>query len=150
MLLYSSLAHFGVYIAQLPLRSASLLPSVLILSAVLTSAKRVALNMTVPSLFSGIFMETRRCGIRRKRTIIFWHGLNCSSLHTYDTLQVCHPSQLSIHGLWVWLYDHRNMCHTQLLSQLCSEFALGSLSHCWILFSSMWLSISTLCFPSSQ
>lgn len=36
------------------------LPSVLILSAVLTNAKRVALNMTVPSLFSGIFIETRR------------------------------------------------------------------------------------------
>lgn len=81
MSLLSSLAHFGVNIAQLPLHSASLLPSVLILSAVLTSAKRVALNMTVPSLFSGIFMETRRCGVRRrKRTVILCQGLNCSSL----------------------------------------------------------------------
>lgn len=60
-----------------PLQSASFLPSVLILSAVLTNAKRVALNMTVPSLFSGIFMETRRCGVRRrKRTIVLpTHGL---------------------------------------------------------------------------
>jgi hypothetical protein len=32
----------------------------LILRAVLTRANRVALNMTVPSLFRGIFMETRR------------------------------------------------------------------------------------------
>ena len=60
-----------------PLRSTSFLPSVLILSAVLTNAKRVALNMTVPSLFSGIFMETRRCGVRRRKRIITLptHGL---------------------------------------------------------------------------
>ena len=37
------------------------LPSVLILRAVLTSAKRVALKVTVPSLFRGMFMHTRRC-----------------------------------------------------------------------------------------
>lgn len=36
------------------------LPSVLILRAVLTRANRVALNMTVPSLFRGMFMDTRR------------------------------------------------------------------------------------------
>lgn len=34
------------------------IPSVLILRAVRTSAKRVALNMTVPSLFRGMFMAT--------------------------------------------------------------------------------------------
>ena len=37
-----------------------LLPSVLILSAVLTRANSVALNITVPSLFRGMFMDTRR------------------------------------------------------------------------------------------
>lgn len=37
------------------------IPSVLILRAVLTSAKRVALKVTVPSLFRGMFMHTRRC-----------------------------------------------------------------------------------------
>lgn len=37
-----------------------LLPSVLILRAVRTRANRVALNITVPSLFRGMFMETRR------------------------------------------------------------------------------------------
>lgn len=37
------------------------LPSVLILRAVLTSAKSVALKVTVPSLFRGMFMHTRRC-----------------------------------------------------------------------------------------
>lgn len=37
-------------------------PSVLILRAVRTNANKVALNMTVPSLFSGMFMATRRCG----------------------------------------------------------------------------------------
>lgn len=36
-------------------------PSVLILSAVRTRAKRVALKVTVPSLFKGMFMPTRRC-----------------------------------------------------------------------------------------
>lgn len=36
-------------------------PSVLILRAVRTSAKRVALNMTVPSLFRGMFMATSLC-----------------------------------------------------------------------------------------
>lgn len=35
-------------------------PSVLIFKAVLTSAKSVALKVTVPSLFSGMFMEIRR------------------------------------------------------------------------------------------
>lgn len=39
-----------------------LLPSVLILSAVLTRANSVALNITVPSLFRGMFIDTRRCG----------------------------------------------------------------------------------------
>lgn len=33
----------------------------MILRAVLTSAKRVALKVTVPSLFRGMFMHTRRC-----------------------------------------------------------------------------------------
>lgn len=37
-----------------------LLPSVLILSAVLTRANSVALNITVPSLFRGMFIDTRR------------------------------------------------------------------------------------------
>lgn len=36
------------------------LPSVLILSAVLTKANNVALNITVPSLFRGMFIDTRR------------------------------------------------------------------------------------------
>lgn len=36
------------------------LPSVLILRAVLTRANRVALKVTVPSLFRGMFMETKR------------------------------------------------------------------------------------------
>lgn len=36
-------------------------PSVLILSAVRTRAKRVALKVTVPSLFRGMFMPTSRC-----------------------------------------------------------------------------------------
>lgn len=77
LLLHSSSTHFGVNITQLPVHSANLLPSVLILSAVLTNAKRVALNITVPSLFSGIFMETRRCGVRRRKTTITLHqGLN--------------------------------------------------------------------------
>lgn len=34
------------------------IPSVLIFSAVLTRAKSVALNMTVPSLFRGMFIAT--------------------------------------------------------------------------------------------
>lgn len=37
------------------------LPSVFIFRAVLTKANKVALNMTVPSLFSGIFMATNLC-----------------------------------------------------------------------------------------
>lgn len=41
------------------------LPSVLILRAVLTRANRVALNMTVPSLFRGMFIDTRRWRERR-------------------------------------------------------------------------------------
>lgn len=36
-------------------------PSVLILSDVLTNANNVALNITVPSVLSGIFMATSRC-----------------------------------------------------------------------------------------
>lgn len=35
-----------------------LIPSVLIFRAVRTSANKVALNMTVPSLFRGMFMAT--------------------------------------------------------------------------------------------
>lgn len=35
-------------------------PSVLILSAVLTRANRVALKVTVPSLLRGMFIPTRR------------------------------------------------------------------------------------------
>ena len=42
--------------------ASSMFPSVLILSEVLTSAKSVALNMTVPSVLSGMFIATRRCG----------------------------------------------------------------------------------------
>lgn len=38
------------------------LPSVLILSAVRTKANSVALNITVPSLFRGMFIDTRRWG----------------------------------------------------------------------------------------
>lgn len=38
----------------------NVLPSVLILSAVRTRANSVALNMTVPSLFRGMFIDTRR------------------------------------------------------------------------------------------
>ena len=45
------------------------LPSVLIRSDVLTSANKVALNMTVPSLFRGMFIDTRRCNM--KSTKIF-------------------------------------------------------------------------------
>lgn len=45
---------------MLCLLSGGFLPSVLILSAVRTRANKVALNMTVPSLFRGMFMETRR------------------------------------------------------------------------------------------
>jgi len=40
----------------------SCVPSVLILSAVLTRANRVALKVTVPSLLRGMFMPIRRCG----------------------------------------------------------------------------------------
>lgn len=43
-------------------RVRSFVPSVLILRAVRTSAKRVALNITVPSLFRGMFMATSLCG----------------------------------------------------------------------------------------
>lgn len=38
------------------------IPSVLILRAVRTRAKSVALKVTIPSLLSGMFMATRRCG----------------------------------------------------------------------------------------
>ena len=44
----------------------SMLPSVLILSEVRTRAKSVALNMTVPSLFRGMFMLTRRWNTRTR------------------------------------------------------------------------------------
>lgn len=42
------------------------LPSVFIFRAVLTKANKVALNMTVPSLFSGIFMATNLCEGEKK------------------------------------------------------------------------------------
>lgn len=41
--------------------SLNCLPSVLIFRAVLTKANKVALNMTVPSLFRGMFMATNLC-----------------------------------------------------------------------------------------
>lgn len=43
----------------------------MILRAVLTRANRVALNMTVPSLFRGMFMDTRR-----------WRGKEAESVTT--------------------------------------------------------------------
>jgi len=42
-------------------------PSVLILRAVLTRANRVALKVTVPSLFSGMFIATSLCQKERER-----------------------------------------------------------------------------------
>lgn len=42
--------------------ASSIFPSVLILSDVLTSAKSVALNITVPSVLSGMFIATSLCG----------------------------------------------------------------------------------------
>lgn len=42
-------------------------PSVLILRLVLTKANKVALNITVPSLFNGMFIETNFCKISMKR-----------------------------------------------------------------------------------
>ncbi len=41
-------------------------PSVLMCRAVRTRAKRVALNITVPSLLRGMFMDTSRCGCTDK------------------------------------------------------------------------------------
>ncbi len=55
---------FNVYVCV----CVCVLPSVLILSAVLTRANSVALNITVPSLFRGMFIDTRRC---RKHNIVF-------------------------------------------------------------------------------
>lgn len=51
-----------------------LLPSVLILRAVRTRANRVALNMTVPSLFRGMFMETRRWRGREAKLVTTARG----------------------------------------------------------------------------
>lgn len=45
--------------------ASSMLPSVLMCSDVRTTAKRVALNSTVPSLFKGMFMDTRRWKYRK-------------------------------------------------------------------------------------
>jgi len=42
-------------------------PSVLILRAVLTRANRVALKVTVPSLFRGMFIATSLCQKERER-----------------------------------------------------------------------------------
>lgn len=42
-------------------------PSVLILRAVLTRAKSVALKVTVPSLLRGMFMPTSRCRAAEKQ-----------------------------------------------------------------------------------
>lgn len=42
------------------------LPSVLIFRAVLTKANKVALNITVPSLFRGMFMATNLCRCFKK------------------------------------------------------------------------------------
>lgn len=54
-------------------------PSVLILRAVLTRANSVALNITVPSLFSGMFIDTRRCGAQEVFFSVLFH---CSDHYT--------------------------------------------------------------------
>lgn len=46
-----------------------IIPSVLMRRAVRTRANRVALNITVPSLFRGIFMDTRRWNKKQKKSI---------------------------------------------------------------------------------
>lgn len=58
-------------------------PSVLILRAVRTRANRVALNMTVPSLFRGMFIATRRCNHMQKSV--------CQSC-TKGLMYFCHNS----------------------------------------------------------
>lgn len=55
-------------------------PSVLILRAVRTRANRVALNMTVPSLLRGMFIDTRRCNRMQRRNkcrhyeVLYFHS----------------------------------------------------------------------------
>lgn len=50
--------HIFLITARNSVFASSIFPSVFILRVVLTTANNVALNMTVPSLFNGIFMET--------------------------------------------------------------------------------------------
>lgn len=50
------------------------LPSVLMCSDVRTRANRVALNMTVPSLFKGMFMDTSLCKTTQQNTHTHAHG----------------------------------------------------------------------------
>lgn len=84
--------------AALPVACGWFLPSVLILRAVRTRANRVALNMTVPSLFRGIFMETRRWRGRRGKADDYSQWFSKDSLNHHgrrmlgrslDNLCVC-------------------------------------------------------------
>lgn len=50
-------------------------PSVLIRRAVRTKAKRVALNITVPSLLRGMFMDTSRCRYTNKASQVMYNAL---------------------------------------------------------------------------
>lgn len=134
---------------SVPLQSASFLPSVLILSAVLTNAKRVALNMTVPSLFSGIFMETRRCGVRRKTTMILpTHGLKRAL-----PCALMMPSRPAIPLMWTsiacgFIYTIINKCLSyplMVLTMMCLPWGLSHIAIIDTVFYSMGLSLSNLC-----
>lgn len=123
-----------------PLQSAIFLPSVLILSAVLTNAKRVALNMTVPSLFRGIFMETRRYEVRRRnRTIILpTHGPKHAL--PYALMMPCRPTTRLMWASMACGFSYTIIKVFVVFTDGPSHdvFALGSLTHCLMaLFSSM-------------
>lgn len=88
----SSRASHGVFLCTCVSRAS---PSVLILSAVLTRANSVALNITVPSLFRGMFIDTRRCGKKKKILSDYPVGLgqsdNMSNCCVCLCVSVCLP-----------------------------------------------------------
>ena len=62
--------------SEMCIRDRSILPSVLIDNEVRTNANRVALKLTDPSEFSGIFIDTKRCKVEM---MIYYYQLyyNC-------------------------------------------------------------------------
>lgn len=106
------------------------IPSVLILRAVRTRAKSVALKVTIPSAFRGMFIATRRWERGREAVCVecvtcfnlYWSSLVCTSLSVWTDLYIW------THNIIIMVHSNNNNNNNMYQTEFCCLIRIVDMS----------------------